>query len=112
MVYAQRRARKLAAKCIDDWRKYRRDRLGAAQIHLARARIGQELDLVYALAQFVERRAAAPEQRLAVWGGVDTPRAAIQEPHAKPMFKVADDLRHGGRGDAEFGGRARHAATL
>ena len=57
---------------------------------LADRRIGQELDILHRLAQFIEHGYSAIKQGAAILRRFGAMTAAIEQPHADRMFKVGD----------------------
>src|SRR5262245_66574676 len=109
----QRDQRMVLGKAPDDRRQYRRqERLLASDPQVSDLRVSEVFDIPPALLQLIERRDASPVQRGAVYRWIDTPRAAIEKPHAVTVFEVGDRFGHGGLGNAELLGRFRHAARL
>src|ERR1051325_5773954 len=83
-------------KALDDrWQDLRRP-FRTAELHLARAWIGQELDLANTLLEFVERGPAASEQGAAKDRQRHAARAAVEKPCPEGVLQVRDQLRDGG----------------
>jgi len=87
-------------------------RFGASELQLTGFWISQEFNASDALPQFIEYRRPAREQRTAIDGGLDAPRAAIEKPHPERGLQVPDRLGHGGLSDPEAPRCLRHAARL
>jgi hypothetical protein len=88
------------------------DRLGAPDPQLARRRIGEEFDVLHALAQLVENRDAAPDDGLAVLRRRDAPGAAFEQAHAERMLEIGNRARDCRLRGAESLRRLGHAARL
>ena len=86
-------------------------RLWTSNAQFSRGRIGQELDVSYALLQLIERGDASLEQCGPVQGGLDPSRMSIKKPHAECVFKVGNDFRNGRLRNAELPSRLGHAAA-
>ena len=79
--------------------------------HLARSRIGEEVDLLDRLLELVECVETAREQRTAVDGRLDPALASIKQSDPECIFEVGDGLRYGRLGHRELRGRLSHAAA-
>jgi hypothetical protein len=75
-------------------------------------RIGQELDALHALAQFIEHGCTASEQCAAVLSRLNALATAIEQTHTKRMLKFADRPRNGGLRCIEVPRCLAHAASL
>ncbi len=74
--------------------------------------IGKKLDSPYALLQFIEGCQASLEHRAAIHRWFDTPRTAVEKPHADGVLEVGDDFRNSRLRDSEMCGCLCHAAAL
>src|SRR5262249_9277845 len=79
---------------------------------LTRRRIGEELDVLHALAQLVEHGDASPDDGLAVLRRRDAPGAAFEQPHAERMLEIGDRARDRRLRGAESLRRLSHAASF
>ena len=71
-------------EAIDDGRdEARAERRGAPDPHLARGRVGEELDVLDALPQLIEGSMAATEYGAPVFGEFDAVRISLQETHSE-----------------------------
>src|SRR5215470_1708735 len=64
--------------------------LGAADAHLARIGVAEELDVPHALLELVEHRNAALEERAAINRRLNAVRAAIEKLHAERVLEIGD----------------------
>ena len=67
-----------------------RERGRASDAHFAGGRVGEKLDVLHRLAQFIERSHTAIKQRATVGGGLDTLSVAVEQAHAKCMLQLRD----------------------
>jgi hypothetical protein len=88
------------------------DRIRRADADLTLGRIGEEVDILHALAQIIEDRDAALGQRLAVGGRDDAAAAAIDQLDGERIFQLDDRLGDRGLRDREPPGGLAHAAGL
>jgi len=72
--------------------------------------IGQEFDILDALAQIVEYGHSTIKQCAAVLGGLDSLRTAVKKWNAQRALQVCNGLGHGGLGHMEMVSRLPHAA--
>ena len=75
-------------------------------------RISQTLDIPDSLLQFIERHETAPKHGVRINGRLDSFRAAVEQAHAKRVFKVGNHLGHGRLRDTKLSRCLRHAAAL
>ena len=81
-------------------------------LQLACRRIGQELDILDALLEFVEHRDAAFEHRLRVDRRLDAARAAIEQADAEHVLEIRDRGRDRRLGHGELTCRLGHPARF
>ena len=74
----------------------RAERGGAPDPHLARGRVGEELDVLDALPQLIEGSMAATEYGAPVFGEFDAVRISLQETHSEGVLQLADRARGAG----------------
>ena len=79
---------------------------------MANRRIGEKLDPLHTLAQFVENHRPAVEKRAPVLGRFDTLPATIQQPSANRMLQLRDRSGNGGLGGIEALRCLSHAARF
>jgi hypothetical protein len=78
--------------------------------HLPSRRVGEKLDVLHALTEFIEDRHSAVEQRTAVLRRLYPAPMAIKQAHTKRMFQFRDRSRNGGLSAVEALRRLPHAA--
>ena len=81
-------------------------------MQVAGVRLLDEVDLLEALAHFVEHRDAGLEQHLAVMRRRDARKAAVEELDAERVLQLGDRLRHDRIRYGQLLRGARHAARL
>lgn len=81
-------ARMLFREPLDHLAEECQQRLRATDANFPRRRIGDELDVANALAELVERRVAARQQRLAVAGRNDALGGPVEQPDAERVLKI------------------------
>src|SRR5262245_48944555 len=100
-----------AGQLFDDGRyQAGRERFGASDAQLARRRIGEKVNLIYAPIDLVEDSHAALQECAAVERRLCPMLAAIQESHTEHLFQVSDRLGNDGLGDRELLGGLAHGA--
>jgi hypothetical protein len=80
--------------------------------HLPGRRVGEKLDVLHALAQFVEYGHAAIKQRATAISCFDPLAVALEQAYAERMFQFRDRSRNGGLSYVEALRRLPHAARL
>ena len=88
------------------------DRVGRADADLPGRRVGQEFDVLHALAQVVEDRDAALLQCEAVGRRHDAAPPAVDQSHAERVFELGNRLGYGRLRDVEAARRLAHAAGV
>src|SRR4051794_10381988 len=100
----------LPGKSLDDWlQNSRRYGFRTPNPDLSSGWVGQKLNILDALFQFVERCDAAPFKGHAVDRCTDALRSAIEQPHAKPMLKVGNNFGYGRLRNSELLSSFAHA---
>lgn len=84
--------------------------IGAAYSELAGRRVGQKLDVSYALLQFIECDQAASQQGLAINSWHDAPAGTIEKTHAQCVLQIANRLGDRSLGDMKVLGGLCHTS--
>jgi hypothetical protein len=87
-------------------------RFRASNSHLSDARIGQEIDLLDALPEFVERDVAVLEQSMCVDRGLDASGAAVKQTYPKHILQAGNRFRYRRLGHPEVTRPFGHTAPL
>src|SRR5262245_53713492 len=92
--------------------KVRTQKVAASDSHFSNGWIGEKLDVLPGLTEFIERSRSAIEQDPPVLGQLDALRVAVEQSHTNSPFQFRDRPRNGGLGRVEERGRLAHVAGL
>jgi hypothetical protein len=87
-------------------------RFGGSNSQFTCRRIGEEIEILNALPQFIEYRDSALDEGATMRRRFDTLARAFQETHPEHMFELGNQFRDRGLGHVESACRFSHAASL